>query len=99
MNKPVVEFTSKISSIKLAGWQGERGISWQLNKRYKDKESGEWKETKYLSDWDLDAIASLAAQAKEFLSERRRAARDGGAVREETAPAKSYKVEVDDIPF
>ena len=100
MNKPLVEFTSKISTIKLAGWQGDRGISWQLNKRYKDKESGEWKESKYLSDWDLDAIASLAAQAKEFLSERRRAAKEGGVpAAAAAAPAKPYKLEDDDIPF
>lgn len=103
MNKPLVEFKSQISGVKLTGWQGERGISWNLSKRYKDKETGEWKESKYLNDWDLSAIASLAAQAAEFNAERRRASK-GEVATEESPPAptflvKKYDVADDEIPF
>ena len=102
MNKPLIEFKSQISGVKLTGWQGERGISWNLSKRYKDKETGEWKESKYLNDWDLSAIASLAAQAAEYNAERRKAAK-GGAVTEEAPPptflVKKYDVADDEIPF
>lgn len=101
--EPVVKFKSSIAGgLQLAGWQNERGISWNLSKRYKDKETGGWKETKNLNDWDLDAIASLVAQAKEFNAERRKAAK-GGAVTEEAPPptflVKKYDVADDEIPF
>lgn len=100
--QPLVEFKSQISGVKLTGWQGERGISWNLSKRYKDKETGEWKESKYLNDWDLSAIASLAAQAAEYNAERRKAAK-GGAVAEEAPPptflVKKYDMADDEIPF
>ena len=71
-NKPAVEFKSSIAGgLKLTGWQKERGLSWQLSKSYKDKESGDWKESKSLTDWDLDAIVSLVAQAKEHKAKQR----------------------------
>ncbi len=102
-NKPLTEFKSAISGVKLTGWEGDRGLSWNLSKRYKDKESGEWKESKYLTDWDLDAIASLVAQAKEFNAERRRAARGEQATGEVAPPptreVKKYNLADDDIPF
>lgn len=86
--------------MKLTGWENERGMSWSFSKRYKDKESGEWKESKYLSDWDLDALVSLAAQAKEFLSERRRANRpEGNSAPAAPSLAPKVKLEDDEIPF
>jgi len=101
-NKPVIEFKSKISGgLKLTAWGGERGLSWQFRKSYKDKKTGEWKETNYLSAWDLDALISLCAQAKEYLSEQRLAEK-GDSPREEAAPAPTATpvvFEDDDIPF
>ena len=101
--KPAVEFKSAISGVKLTGWEGERGLSWNLSKRYKDKETGEWKESKYLTDWDLDAIASLTSQAKEFNAERRRAARGEQATDEVKPPptyeVKKYNLAEDEVPF
>jgi hypothetical protein len=98
--EPLVKLESKISSVKLTGWENERGISWNLSKRYKDKETGEWKESKYLTDWDLDALVSLAAQAKEFLSERRKASKqEGGAPPPTPIIGSDYKFEDDKIPF
>jgi hypothetical protein len=73
--EPTIKFQSKISSLKLSGWENDKGFSWVIGKRYKDKETGEWTESKYLSNWDLEALISLAAQAKEFLSERKLAAK------------------------
>jgi hypothetical protein len=102
-NKPLTEFKSAISGVKLTGWEGDRGLSWNLSKRYKDKESGEWKESKYLTDWDLDAIASLVAQAKEFNAERRRATREAATGTDTPPPSTreimKYNVADDDIPF
>lgn len=104
-NKPVVEFKSSIAGgLKLTGWGGERGISWQLSKSYKHKESGEWRESKSLTDWDLDALVSLVAQAKEHKAKQRLAEKygDSAAAAEAPAPAKSlenYNAADDDIPF
>lgn len=101
--QPLTEFKSAISGVKLTAWEGERGISWNLSKRYKDKETGEWKESKYLTDWDLDAIASLVAQAKEFNAERRRASRETatgtGTPPPPTYEVKKYNLADDEIPF
>lgn len=101
--QPLTEFKSAISGVKLTAWEGERGISWNLSKRYKDKETGEWKESKYLTDWDLDAISSLVAQAKEFNAERRRASRETatgtGTPPPPTYEVKKYNLADDDIPF
>ncbi len=103
MNKPLVEFKSQISGVKLTGWQGAHSISWNLSKRYKDKETGEWKESKYLNDWDLSAIASLVAQAAEFNAERRRAAKGEAATEDGPPPptfeVKKYDLSKDEIPF
>lgn len=98
-NKPSVEFSSAISGIKLSGWEGERGISWQLRKSYKDKETGEWKESKYLSNWDLDAVISLAAQAKEHAAERRKAEKQAPVEAPPAAATAKYTLADDDIPF
>lgn len=101
--QPLTEFKSAISGVKLTGWEGERGISWNLSKRYKDKETGEWKESKYLNDWDLDAISSLVAQAREFNAERRRASRETptstGTPPPPTYEIKKYNLSDDEIPF
>lgn len=101
--QPLTEFKSAISGVKLTAWEGDRGLSWNLSKRYKDKETGEWKESKYLTDWDLDAIASLVSQAKEFNAERRRATREATAAASTPPPPTreimKYNVADDDIPF
>lgn len=100
--EPTIKIESKISTLKLTGWENERGMSWNFNKRYKDKETGEWRESKYLTDWDLDAIVSLAAQAKEFLSQRRRAKNEyneSAAVGVRPNTEAPVKLQDDDIPF
>lgn len=103
MSEPTVKFESKISSVKLTGWESDKGFNWLLGKRYKDKETGEWKDSKYLSNWDLEAIISLAAQAKEFLSERKQAAKAETNPAPWAAPEGSAKPNKtfadDDIPF
>lgn len=39
------------------------GISFRVKKSYKDKDSGEYKDTEYLYDTDLAALAQLIPQA------------------------------------
>lgn len=62
--QPDIKLKSNISyGIQLAGWVGERGTSFKINKRYKDKNSGEWKDTEWLSPQDLAGLSFLIPEA------------------------------------
>lgn len=62
--QPDIKLKSNISfGIQLAGWVGEKGTSFKINKRYKDKNSGEWKDTEWLSPQDLAGLSFLIPEA------------------------------------
>ena len=62
--QPDIKLKSNISfGIQLAGWVGEKGTSFKLTKRYKDKNSGEWKDTEWLSPQDLAGLSFLIPEA------------------------------------
>lgn len=49
--------------LSVAAWANERGVSFTIQKRYKDKKTEEWKESKYLYPEDLKALHDLVGQA------------------------------------
>lgn len=61
-NKPTAKFRS--GGIEVVRWPSSNGGStFTIQKRYKDKGSGEWKESKSLWASDLPVLAALCLQA------------------------------------
>jgi light-regulated signal transduction histidine kinase (bacteriophytochrome) len=68
MSRPIKEKSS--GNMKLAVWQGDyQGkptFSFSLKKNYKDNQTGEWKQTDYMSKKDLqDALIIIQKQLME----------------------------------
>ena len=62
MNKPLQDFKNK--GVSVAVWPTKNGgYSYSIQKRYKDKQSGEWKETKSLFKEEAEALIELLQQA------------------------------------
>jgi len=98
-NKPVLSIKSNVSfSISIAGWIGEYGPSFKINKRYKDKASGEYKDTNWLDPRDLAAIAMLIPEALERIKEHEGAKQERHEAAAEEAPKESTEEE-DTIPY
>ena len=56
MNKPVQDFKHK--GLSVAVWPTRNGgYSYSISKRYKDKQSGEWRETKSLFKDEAEALS------------------------------------------
>lgn len=67
--KPIAVFKTGLSSgLQIAAWGSSQGgnTSFTITKRYKDKGTGEWKESKSLFVSDLAALAHLAPAAIQF---------------------------------
>ena len=95
MNQPVKTFKDK--GLQIAIWETKNGgYSYSISKRFKDKVSGDWKDSKYFFKSDLEALAPLLELAIGYSADR-------------TAPAEaaiaspsgfvSKSFEDDDIPF
>jgi len=52
--------------LSLAAWANPRGVSFTIQKRYKDKRDDQWKESKYLYPEDIKALHDLIGQALEW---------------------------------
>jgi hypothetical protein len=113
-NKPFAIKSAASLGLELACWISDDGkISFSLSKRYKDKNTGEWKDTKYLSAQDLGGLTELAHKGLEwagaYYNTRRAQSTEGGAAPKSTPQAKPPSVgksvnqavpfEDDDIPF
>lgn len=66
MAKPV--YTLRKGAVQLAAWEkvgedGRKGYSVKLNRRYKDKATGEWKDSPFFFDNDLLVAAELLREA------------------------------------
>lgn len=88
--QPDIKLKSNISyGLEVAGWVGERGASFKINKRYKNKETQEWQNTDWLNTADLAAlhflISEAITQAKELESERRERYNNNTQFQEEIA--------------
>lgn len=102
MNKPVQSFRDK--GVDVAVWETRNGgVSITIRKSYKDKNTGEYKESKYLFKDDAERLIELLKQAVIYASNRS-AHNDehlasGGFSNQKAAPAKHEEIDMDDIPF
>ncbi len=60
MGKPAK--TWRAGGIDFAAWQNDKGYSFTTRKTYKDKSTGEYKESRYLYPSDLSAMKDLLAE-------------------------------------
>lgn len=102
MGRPLNAWKAK--GIDIAAWPTRNGgVSFTISKRFKDKESNEWKETKSFFGGDLKLLGELISQAATWESEHfglNHEPMDNGPVKPEVqALVKSVLAKDDDIPF
>lgn len=103
MAQPAKAWRSK--GVDIAAWPTNNGgISYTFRKSYKDKTSGEYKDTRYFYDSDLKELISLVKQALHWQEHESGMTdtRASGAMTAEDALIKKMiaaPVDDDDIPF
>jgi len=102
MNKPVQDFKHK--GLSVAVWPTKNGgYSYSISKRYKDKQSGEWRETKSLFKDEAEALIDLLKQALAYGSNREEHEHEGiPSGQGKPGPKVKYELtekEIDDLPF
>lgn len=102
MNKPVQDFKHK--GLSVAVWPARNGgYSYSISKRYKDKQSGEWRETKSLFKEEAEALIDLLKQAIAYGSNRQADAEEGLASGQgKPGPKVQYELseeEIEELPF
>lgn len=102
MNKPVKDFKEK--GVSVAVWETRNGgYSISISKRYKDKVSGEWKESKYWFKEDLGNLIVMLQGALDFCGSAEEHKAEG-VPSGQGKPGKpaTYELtqeEIDDLPF
>lgn len=102
MNKPVKDFKEK--GVSVAVWETRNGgYSISISKRYKDKVSNEWKESKYWFKEDLGNLIIMLQGALDFCSSAEEHKTEG-VPSGQGKPGKiaTYELsqdEIDDLPF
>lgn len=103
MARPAQSWRNK--GIDIAAWQNERGYSYTIRKTYKDKTTGEYKESKYWYPDDLIALGNLLQEVAGW-RDSRKADRElnelEGFPSGQNKPGPAAKHEVyndDDLPF
>lgn len=86
MAGPINKYKEK--GIEIAEWAGKNGSSYTITKRYKDKTSGEYKDSKSFFESELGILSALLNQAL--------AAK---GVRPIEEPVTTDSVEFDEPPF
>jgi hypothetical protein len=110
--KPVKQFKSGVAwGVAVSVWRNERGHSVTIRKTYKNKETGEWVESKGYFREDLAAIAMLMPRVIAWIDEeetRQRANQSGdgggygGGYQQTSAPSSLPSMadfNDDEIPF
>ena len=102
MNKPVQDFKHK--GLSVAVWPTKNGgYSYSISKRYKDKQSGEWRETKSLFKDEAEALIDLLKQALAYGGSREEHEHEGiPSGQGKPGPKVKYELteeEIDDLPF
>ena len=102
MNKPVMDYKNK--GVSVAVWPTKNGgYSYSIQKRYKDKQSGDWKESKYYYKEEVEGLIELLQEAVKYASNRAEHDVDhmasGGYNSEKKAAAKHEEIDMDDLPF
>ena len=101
MNKPVQNFRDK--GIDVAVWNAKNGgYSFTIRKTYKNKQSGEYVETKYMYKEECEKLIELLQEAVKYASNR--AAHDeehiaSGGYSGLKSTAKHEEIDDIDIPF
>jgi hypothetical protein len=102
MNKPLQNFRDR--GIDVAVWPNKSGgYSFTFRKTYKNKQSGEYVETKYFYKEECERLIELLQEAVKYASGR--AEHDvnhiasGGYNSEKKAAAKHEEIDMDDLPF
>ena len=102
MGKPVKSFKEK--GVEVALWETKNGgFSYSIGKRYKDKQTGEWKESKYLYKDEVEMLVRLLAEAIKYSSDSAEHAHEGlGSGQGKPGKDAVYELsqnDLDDIPF
>lgn len=67
MAKPKHEFRGERSGVRVTIWGGEGKYSASISKRYKDKQTGEYKDGKYYYLSELEDLVHALTKAIDFL--------------------------------
>jgi hypothetical protein len=102
MNKPIQDFKNK--GVSVAVWPTKNGgYSYSISKRYKDKQSGEWRESKSLFKEEAEALIDLLKQALAHGGTREEHEHEGiPSGQGKPGPKVAYELsddELDDLPF
>lgn len=102
MNKPVKDFKEK--GVSVAVWETRNGgYSISISKRYKDKVSGEWKESKYWFKEDLGNLIIMLQSALDFCGgaevHKAEGVPSGQGKPGKPATYELTQEEIDDLPF
>lgn len=97
MNKPIQDFKHK--GVSVAVWNAKNGgYSFSIQKRYKDKQSGEWKESRYYFKEEIDGLIELLKEASNYAHGRAEHAHEG-IPSGQGKPGPKVTNEFDDIPW
>ena len=97
--KPLHTIKDKGTSIAI--WETRNGgHSFSIQKRYKDKQTGEWKDSKYWFKEELESLIVMLKACLEYSSDRS-AHEEAGIPSGQSAYAASEEkeIDIDDIPF
>ena len=102
MTKPVQDFKHK--GLSVAVWPTKNGgYSYSISKRYKDKQSGEWRETKSFFKEEAEALIDLLKQALAYGGNREEHEHEGiPSGQGKPGPKVQYELtekEIDDLPW
>jgi len=99
MNKPVQNFRDK--GVDVAVWNAKNGgYSFTIRKTYKNKQSGEYVETKYLYKEECEKLIELLQEAVKYASNRSEHESQGSqnGLGQNVARELTQE-ELDDLPF
>lgn len=99
MNKPVMDYKNK--GVSVAVWTAKNGgYSFSIQKRYKDKQSGDWKESKYYYKEEVEGLIELLKEAVLYASNRSEHESQGSKSGSGQNVARELtQEELDDLPF
>jgi hypothetical protein len=67
MGKPKHEFRGESTGVRVTIWGGDGRHSASISKRYKDKSTGEYKDSRYYYLRDLEDLSHCLTKAIDFL--------------------------------
>lgn len=99
MNKPIKDFREK--GVSVAIWENRNGgYSYSIQKRYKDKNTGEWKESRYWYKDEMAALIELLKEAMAYAGDRSEHESEGSKSGPGYNVARELtQEELDDLPF